>query len=430
MMAQTNLVDLQKIPKIPPEIAQIIQQTLELPTPHVPVGLLDAANEILIGEGIAPIGVACPPIPRSDAAQLANCELISHIASGPPSLVVKQKGMSVLPLVERICATFSKSRIIVTVSNKRTAIETVNFLRNQGEDCWFLSDEYKLLEGEAPPDHRIKIVLEDMLYLCSLQLHLADIVVVTDAARFVNQKIFGFGVDSFFDIRFGTHFMEDVRLVGIIDEEVPPKNMREVWSVFGLGTYLLNPQGEAYLTPRVTWITRSKQDRSLFASGLTTDSTHREKMKTLVWENLPRNQSVLKIARRLQKEAHTYPFVSERYGNSVCNPVAIVTENLLHRRVLVKMQDTQKVRVPVMAFEDVEKREDLPSFLLRADAGTGLLPLLAQRHGIWVVDVADQTSKYLSRRVRLRQKAYLHAWHVGDQPFVSKWRSTLLKQNQ
>ena len=112
MPTKSNLVDLQKILKIPPDIAQIIQQTLGQPTPHVPVGLLDAANEILVGAGIAPIGVACPPIPRSDAAQLANCELISHIATGPPSLVTTSSHKDLTKLIRRIFSEFpmQKSR--------------------------------------------------------------------------------------------------------------------------------------------------------------------------------------------------------------------------------------------------------------------------------------------------------------------------------
>ena len=112
MPTKSNLVDLQKILKIPPPIAQIIQQTLELPTPHVPVGLIDAANEILIGEGIAPIGVACPPIPTSDSAQLANCDIFSHIASGSPSLVTTSTQKDPTKLIRRICSEFpmQKSR--------------------------------------------------------------------------------------------------------------------------------------------------------------------------------------------------------------------------------------------------------------------------------------------------------------------------------
>ena len=396
---------------------------LSIDPESVPTGLVPAVNEIYRELGLQPVGTALPPLPTSETAQLARCEVLSQIARGAESLIVRKNGQSLLPFIARLCATFSQSRIIVTVSNKRTAIETVNFLRNQGEDCWFLSDEYKLREGEDWPKHRIRIVLEDMLWLNSLAIHQADIVLVTDAVFFVLNKILGFDPEVLFDIRFGTHLKDDARLVGIISEDVPLKGMRAVWTIFGLRTYLLNPQGEAYLTPRVTWITRSKEDRSLFASGLTTDSTNREKMKALVWENLPRNNAILKLARKLKQEAWVHSFVRERYGNSLCNPVAIVTENLLHRKVLVGMQEAHKVRVPVMAFEEIEQREDLPSFLLRADAGTGLLPSLAQRIGIWVMDIRDQTSKYLSKRARSRQKAYLRHWHVGQQPFVNKWQS-------
>jgi hypothetical protein len=153
-------------------------------------------------------------------------------------------------------------------------------------------------------------------------------------------------------------------------------------------------------------------------------------MRTLVWENLPRNNAILRLARRLKHEAKDFAFVQERLQGGLFSPVAIVVENTLHKKEMYRQQGDKSELIPVMAFEDIEQRDDLPSFLVRADAGTGLLPLLPQRHGIWVVDVQDQTSKYLSRRVRLRQKAYLKAWHVGEQPFVSKWQSVPVRQNQ
>jgi len=399
-----------------------VNAKLDLNPNQVPSGLVPAVNELFAGLGIRPVGTALPPLPTSETAPLARCEVLSQIARGAESLIVRKNGQSLLPFIARLCATFTQSRIIVTVSNKRTGIETVNFLRSQGEDCWFLDDEYWLKEDQVRPKHRIRIVLQDKLWLNSLELANADIVVITDSAFFVrdNEEC---PHTLLFDQQFGLHFKEDVRLVGIAQEDLALADFKRIWPIFGLRTYQLNTHGEAYLAPRVTWITRSKQDRSLFASGLTQDSTHRQKLKALVWENQPRNNAILRLARRLKHEALEYSFVRERYGNSLCNPVAIVTENLLHRRVLVGMQEGHKVRVPVMAFEDIEQRDDLPSFLVRADAGTGLLPLLAQRNGIWVVDMQDQTSKYLSKRARSRQKAYLRHWHVGEQPFVSKWQS-------
>ena len=398
-----------------------INTRLSIDPESVPTGLVPAVNEIYRELGLQPVGTALPPLPTSETASLAHCEVLSQIARQAESLIVKKNGMSELPFIARLCGTFPQSRIIVTVQNKPIGIEVVNLLRSQGHDCWFLDKDYKLREGQDWPNHRIRIVLKDTLWLTSLDIHQAEIVLFTDAAYFVRNKIMGFDPKVLFDIRFGTHFKEDARLVGIISEDAPLQHMRAVWSFFGLRTYQLNTQGEAYLAPRVTWITRSKKDRSLLTSGLTKDSTNREKMKALVWENLPRNKSVLASAKRLQKEAKHFAFVQERFQGGLFSPVAIVVENNLHKKEMYRLQEGKPELIPVMAFEDIAQRTKLPSFLVRADAGTGLLPLLPQEHGIWVLDVADQTSRYLSRRAKLRHKAYLRSWHVGEQPFVSKW---------
>ena len=398
-----------------------INTRLSIDPESVPTGLVPAVNEIYRELGLQPVGTAMAHLPTSETASLAHCEVLSQVAIQAESLVVAKNGMSELPFIARVCATFPESCIIVAVRNKRIGVDVVNVLRTQGHDCWCLDDEYKLREGHDRPNHRIRVVMEDMLWLTSLDIHQADIVLFTDAAYFVRNKIMGFDPEVLFDIRFGTHFKEDARLVGIINEDVPLKAMRAVWSIFGLRTYQLNTQGEAYLAPKVTWITRSKEDRSLLTSGLTKDSTNREKMKALVWENLPRNKSVLANARRLRHEAKGYAFVQERYGIGHFSPVAIVVENNLHKKEMYRLQEGKPELIPVMAFEDIAQRTKLPSFLVRGDGGTGLLPLLPQEHGIWVIDVADQTSKYLSRRAKLRQKAYLRSWHVGEQPFVSKW---------
>ena len=165
MITKSNLVDLQKIPKIPPPIAQIIQQTLGLESPHVPVGLIEVANDILVGAGIAPIGVACPAIPTSDSAQLAKCELLSHIASGPPSLITTSTHKDLTKLIRRICSVFASADIVVIVKNKNVGYKLVQALRNDRQNCWYLAKEYALKENQPHPNHRIRVVKQDKLAL-------------------------------------------------------------------------------------------------------------------------------------------------------------------------------------------------------------------------------------------------------------------------
>jgi hypothetical protein len=343
-------------------------------------------------------------------------DIFTRIATGSNALVVSKNNMPPLPLVTRTCAAFPDSRIVVIVPNNATAIRTVQTLRADGQNCWYLDKEYRFRDEEEAPDHRIKVVLESRLALCSLQLHRADIVVVSNAARFLRNQICGFDAMTLFDQGAGTHFKEDARLVGIINEDNKLAEIETVSSVFGPRKYLLNADGAAYLAPWVSWIARKKEGRALRADYPSFEATNLEHMKALVWGNRSRNKCAINQARRLWREAGSYKFVQERYGAVIPCPVAVVAENAIHKVALTEYQAGNNQQIPVLTFMEISRCEDLPSFLVRADAGTGLIPILPQQQKVWVVDIQDQTCKFLSKRFLQRLNQYKRFWNTDLQP--------------
>ena len=398
--------------------ARALVTELGLDPDCVPVGLIPLVNKRFSDFGLPPVGTALPALTGNS---LQTGSVFGHINTQHTALVSAPSRALVPSFCARLCNAYPTSRVVLTLRNKQLAIQTLKLLRNEGHDVWFLDKEYRLHDGQAWPNHRVRIVLEDSVYLCSLDLHRADVVLIQDPGRFLLGSTCGFGNMVLFDQGFGTHFMENARLIGLQTEETPASSLRQVWQVFGMRNYQVNTQGEAFLAPRVTWITRAKQDRSHLNTKLTKESTNHEKLQAMVWGNLSRNMTLLRCARRLLHEAKSYAFVQERLSRGPFDPVAIVVANNRHKKTLLQLQEGKYPLIPVLSFEDVANRTRLPSFLMRGDAGTGLLPLLPQENSLWVVDVKDETNQFLTRRFRLRLKAYIRHWHPGEDPYGTKW---------
>ena len=70
--------------------------------------------------------------------------------------------------------------------------------------------------------------------------------------------------------------------------------------------------------------------------------------------------------------------------------------------------------------DEIRSSTSLPSILVRADAGTGLLPIGQQVNQLLVVDVKDESPKFLRQRAIQREKAYIASWHLGIRPLAAK----------
>jgi hypothetical protein len=141
----------------------------------------------------------------------------------------------------------------------------------------------------------------------------------------------------------------------------------------------------------------------------------------MIWHNQQRNNFSVKKINEVRRELAGYAFVQERYGADTSDALAVVVENNIHLSALQEAMTVKGVSCPVLTFEDIEKAS-LPSVLIRADAGVGLLPIRVQEHPLLVFDVKDESPSFLRRRYKLRNKTYQQTWHCGDKPFVEKWQ--------
>jgi hypothetical protein len=404
------------------EIVDVIKDSLGLSLEQVPLGLMPGVNEVFAAEGFPSVGTALPLLPGSETAQMASCELMSHIAQGPPSLVTTSKHKDLTKLIRRICSTFPSADIVVIVKNKNVGYKLVQALREERQNCWYLDKEYALKVDQPWPNHRIRVVKQDKLALWSLDLHRADIVVVTDAVEFVHNNYLCNHTEWFNTFK-GTFIKPEARLVGVVDEDAHPRDMKLVYPIFGLRTFLLGANGKAVLAPLVNWLSRTKQDNSDKRVG--NDQSIRNQKEKMIWQNQQRNTFIVKKINEVRRELAGYAFVQERYGADSGDALAVVVENTIHLTAFQAAMTVKGVSCPVLTFEDIQNASSLPAVLIRADAGTGLLPIRAQENPVLVLDIKDEAPSFLRRRRKLRNNAYQKYWHCGAMPFVEKWQSCI-----
>jgi hypothetical protein len=388
---------------------------------QVGLGLLPAVNEILAQNGARPIGYRCQQLEIAPGAHWAPCEVLSQIAQGAPSLVTTSTHTSPTRLLQRICGAFPTADIVVLVKSREIGCSMVNSLRADGQNCWYMEKEYALREDQPRPNHRIRVVLQTELALCSLELHKADIVVVTNGVDFVRNNRFGHHTELFNPVR-GTFIKPGARLVGIVPEDTHPHDMGLVYPIFGLRTYQLGANGLANLAPLVQWVSRTKGDQTDKRVGK--DQSFRKRKEVMVWKNQARNNFIVKQGRPVREEAKGYPFVQGRFGPDTDQALAIVVENLIHKGAILEALASKGISCQVLTHEEIDGETCLPSVLIRADAGTGLLPIGAQEHPLLIVDVKDGAPSFIRCRYITRYNDCCRFWHAGPDPFAQKWLFT------
>lgn len=405
----------------------LVASSLNIDAESVPDGLILAVNEQFRIHGLQTVGSTLSPLLNPGCPPIPDHSILRGINLGLPSLVMKPKASSSIALVKNVCATFHESRVVIAVSTRREGVEVVNALRAEGQACWYLDKEYPVYEGQDAPFHRIRVVRSDMLWLISLDLNAANIFIATDASSFVRTN--SQDLDLLFNIGFGTHFHEEVRLVGILNEDASKSEFSHVFPIFGLKSHLLYPSGEAFLAPLVTWVSRRKHEDKGLAREARTEIPNREWMETLVWNNVSRNRCVIKLAARLAGQSNSLYPAGPGCGDECKNSVGIVVENNRHRDSVQALQQAQAKAIPVFTFDEIRRCNTLPSKLVRADAGTGLMPLSTLGQCVRVYDIRDEAHWYLRRRFKQRDAAYSLLWHSGPRPFTRKWNFALRRKH-
>ena len=403
-------------------MASAIRKDLGADPENTAVGLLPAINELLRSRNCQPIQYGYPALPMSERAQTATCEILSHIANGPPSLVMTSttptRHSNPAKLIKRICNAFPTASIVVFMESNSARISLTKALREEGHSCWNFEKEYQLQEDEPYPVHRIRITRLRHLALNNLKLWEADIVIMAEAVDFVQFNYFGH-YSQLFDTWSGTHIKAGARLVGIAPENTHLSDLKAVWSVFGLRPYLLGQNGYAVLAPRVYWARRTTTDNTHLRVG--NNISELQLKKVMIWLNDARNNFIVKQIKTANKLITNIPVFNSRCGGDI-NSIAIVVENTIHFASLNKKLEDHGVRCHILTFDQIRNETVLPSILIRADAGIGLLPIGAQEHPIAIIDIQDESPRFLRERYKMRKNAYSKVWAEGEMPFCNKYR--------
>jgi hypothetical protein len=186
--------------------------------------------------------------------------------------------------------------------------------------------------------------------------------------------------------------------------------MKLVYPIFGLRTFQLGADGKAILAPLVNWLSRTKQDNSDKRVG--NDQSLRNQKEKMIWHNQQRNNFSVKKINEVRRELAGYAFVQERYGADTSDALAVVVENNIHLSALQEAMTVKGVSCPVLTFEDIEKAS-LPSVLIRADAGVGLLPIRVQEHPLLVLMLRTSLQVFLEGDI---SSEISHSWRSGSGP--------------
>ena len=365
---------------------------------------------------------AYPPIETCEIF-LEDHEALAHIATGPPTLVTTSSHKDPTKFVRRICSSFPKSDIVVMVRSKEVGYPLVQALREDGHTSWYMQEEDGMKADAPYCNDRIRVVRQDKLALWSLDLHRADIVVATDAVGFIRNDYFAHHTELF-KTHQGTCIKPGARLVGIVDQDAHPRDLRRVYPIFGLRNHLLGSGGRAFVAPVVQWLTRTKTDHSQRSVGSgAPPSALKEKT---IWTNERRNNFIAKKIREILASLDEHGFIQERIQADPENAIAIVVENLIHQATIRAALASKRVDCPVLTFQEMANKPALPSVLVRADAGVGLLPIRVSGP-ILVVDVKDETPGFLRSQMNRRKQAYARHWHLAPKPFLSRLLEALGK---
>jgi len=383
---------------------------------NAPVGLMPCFREMVTDRSIQLPGSPLIPLQLKPEANLEPSEALYSIKNSVCTLVTTNRFSHPFFLIRRICFAFSDAHVVVFAKSDDQAFALKQELRADCQDAWHLTGEIpEALRQGIHPRIRITKLGARGLSLESLRLQNADIVIAMDAEDFARYRFLG-PVENLFNTQRGTFIQPGARLVGIIKEDTHIENQRLVWPLFGMRTFQLARMGKAYHTPLVHWFTRDKWDKS--EQGLGKPSNVDLKSRC-IWNNRLRNHSLLRQVKRCRGEAGQLAFVRSRYGNDFRKAVGLVVENDIHRSALMK-ELSGSAPTPVYTFDEIRNATELPSLLVRGDAGSGILPLHPQPHPTVIHDLRDQSPWFLRARAKQRQKAYLLQWFLGTTPYQNK----------
>ena len=420
-----NTVNLQSLPleSALPEAFLSELNRLGIDAANAPIALLPAVNELLVQHGMPFVSFPIGPMDKPENTVLLDNEALGALQHHGQALVLTDRFTDPAKLIQRLAKSFPTADIVVFAKNQLEGFEITNALRADGQSVWYMEKEYPTHKDKPPTRHRIRITSRNKLAIADLRLHATDIIVRTEAQQFIRNDYFCHHTELF-NPRKGTFFSPNARLLGIAPADTHPRDMLEVYSVFGIRTFDLTANGMAYAPPTVSWLTRDKTYTGNHDLGPAPSIL--DQKKAFIWHNQKRNACILRHARKAVNSAGVSGAVATQQDSPIGN-VGIVVESELHRNSLVGSRAAWGAPCPVYTFDDIRNNDHLPSILIRADGGTGLLPIKPQASRVQVLDIKDQASHFLRTHIRQRKAAYLRHWLLGSAPYLSKLEWTRKK---
>ena len=389
---------------------------LGIDSANTPFGLLPAVNELLVQHGMPFLSFPMELLEIPGNTVLLDNEALGALQRHGHALVLTDRFTDPVKLIQRLAQSFPSADVVVFAKNRVEGIGITNALRADGHSAWYMEKEFPCRNGKPPIQHRMRITSQNKLAIADLRLHATDIIVRTEAQQFIRNDYFCHHTELF-NPRKGTFFNPRARLLGIAPADTHPRDMLKVYSVFGMRTFELTANGMAYAPPTVDWLTRDKTYTG--NQNLGPAPSILDQKKEFIWNNQKRNACVLRHARKAVNSPGGSGAVAHTQ-DSPMGSVGIVVESELHRNSLAGSQAAWGAPCPVYTFDDIRNNDHLPSILIRADGGTGLLPIKPQASCVRVLDIKDQASHFLRTRTKQRKAAYSRQWLLGSTPYLAK----------
>ena len=444
-----NTVNLASIAGLDERQCQEVGSAFRSNPSSFPLGLVPVANELLANfnktavfkafedmeenNWLAPIDTDESTILPTNSLPLSSAQTVAsaldeRINRGAPTLIRTPSQYNSFSFLNNLFMTHPNQNIVVVTESaigQNTAslgIQLAKKFRELGHATTWMNNE------ESARSRRIRICDMKNLTLNSMKIWAADIFVCLDTVEFVNRRFGGEGAPySHWDLfgTYGTSLKHGCRIIGLLQTKYSQrKNLIKVWSIFGIDELSINSNNEISDFPKVRFVSRSKADS--LNIKIPQDSSLADQKRLLFWTNVARNRFIAKQAKALFENVGD---TAKRLAESTPMPfhrIGIVVENEPHAQEMKTALGKASSQIPVLTFADIRGMGDnLPDALVRADGGTGLLPIENLCTPLTVIDVKDEGTWLARKFLKMRKREYALHWLLGHKPYLAKFKEAL-----
>jgi hypothetical protein len=404
-----------------------------LPVGVAPAGLTPVVTHLLRKQRYhtqGPARAMTLPEPDLDAVQrhgVVDQSMLDLLQYHERGLVYYGPKVQPLWLVAQAALAYPELTIVVAAATLEEAQHAAKALRR-----WLPGRVTQLRSDRAPRNVKRIVVgnYEALLGSCA-DLHQRGLMITLHAIEFLGKR----GMD----VLSGA---EKARLLGFmpLGRQLAPRDADQVRAVFGFQECHVPLHGRHPLPVDVVFEDDVRHGRR-------GDSREEVLRRSLIWQHVGRNRRIARLARALQNGDETmlakFRRIAKRVRKRPTDRLAVLVDNLEHGLDMAKrLPDWELVTGAEVQTDGLSKRDQAllqkkaqwsrgkPTIfttaagaqiepqdfdtLIRADAGTGLLPISEDKltllhgndHRLLMIDFDNQRHRELRRWTRLRQQAY------------------------